>query len=320
MYTAFADDSTFFLKDLLSVKNLVDTFKVFSLFSGLNANFSKCEIAGLGSLKGVLEAVCDLKSINLTTDTIEILGVHFSYNSTLKVQNDFLDTVKSIQQALHFWNRRILLLEGKIIIFKTLAISKIVYLAFLTVIPNSLIEELQRIQKTFIWHSSLPKISHKTLCNNFENGGLKHLDISSKIISLQCSWLRKLCDENFHEWKIIPSHLISKYFGKSFKFHSCLSFDRKLLIKFPKFYKNIFFQWSNSFFASSELPFCILSSFLWFNKHILIEKKSIFFRDFSDKGLTLSTNYLITMEMLNLGAILKKNLALTIFRTLNGNN
>ena len=285
LYTAFADDSTFFLNELLSVKNLVDTFKVFSLFSGLNANFSKCEIAGLGSLKGVLEAVCGLKSINLTTDTIKILGVHFSYNSTLKVQNSFLDTVKSIQQALRFWNRRILSLEGKIIIFKTLAISKIVYLAFLTVIPNSLIEELQRIQKTFIWHSSRPKISHKTLCNNVENGGLKHIDISSKIISLQCSWLRKLCDENFHEWKIIPSHLISKYFGKSFKFHSCLSFDRKLLIKFPKFYKNVFFQWSNSFFASSELPSCILSSFLWFNKHILIEKKSIFFRDFSDKGL-----------------------------------
>ena len=210
LYTAFADDSTFFLNDLLSVKNLVDTFKVFSLFSGLNANFSKCEIAGLGSLKGVLEAVCGLKSINLTTNTIKILGVHFSYSNTLKVQSNFLDTVKSIQQALRFWNRRILSLEGKIIIFKTLAISKIVYLAFLTVIPNSLIEELQRIQKTFIWYSSRPKISHKTLCNNFENGGLKHVDISSKIISLQCSWLRKLCDGNFYEWKIIPSHLISK--------------------------------------------------------------------------------------------------------------
>ena len=145
MYTAFTDDSTFFLDDLLSVKNLIDTFKVFSLFSGVNANFSKCEIAGLGSLKGVLEAVCSLKSINLTTDTIKILGVHFSYNSTLKVQNNFLDTVKSIQQVLRFWNRRILSLEGKIVIFKTLTISEIAYLAFVTVIPNSLIDELQRI-------------------------------------------------------------------------------------------------------------------------------------------------------------------------------
>ena len=131
-------------------------------------------------LKGVLGAVCGLKSINLTTDTIKISSVHFSYNSTLKVQNNFLDTAKSIQQVLRFWNRKILSLEGKIIIFKTLAISKTVCLAFLTVIPNSLIEKLQRIQKSFIWHSSRPKISHKTLYNNFENGGLKHVDISSK--------------------------------------------------------------------------------------------------------------------------------------------
>ena len=133
------------------------------------------------------------------------------------------------------------------------------------------------IQKTFIWHSLRPKLSHRTLYNSFENGGLKHVDISSKIISLQCCWLRKLCDKNFHEWKIVPSHLINKYFGKSFKFYSCLSFDRKLFIKFPTFYKNISPQWSSSLFASSKLPSCIFSNFLWFS--------SSFFRYFSDKGL-----------------------------------
>ena len=290
LYTAFADDPTFFFNDLLSVMNLIDTFTVFSLYSGLKANFSKCEIAGLGSLKWVLEVVCGLKSINLTTNTIKILRVHFSYSSTLKVQSNFLDTVKSIQQVIRFWNRRILLLEGRIIICKTRTVSKIVYLVFF--IPNLLIEELQKIKKT----SSRPKISHETLCNSFENGGLKHVDISSKIISLQCSWFRKLCDKNFHEWKIISSHLINKYFGKSFKLYSCLSFDRKLLIKFPKFYKNILFQWSSSFLASSELPSCIFPNFLWFNNHIL------------------------TMEILNLGAVLKKNSVLAIFGILNGNN
>ena len=90
LYTAFADDSTLFLNDLLSVKNLIDKFKVYSIFSVLKANFSKCEFAGLGSLKEVLEAVCGLKCINLTTDTIKFLGVHFSYNSIFKVQRNFL--------------------------------------------------------------------------------------------------------------------------------------------------------------------------------------------------------------------------------------
>ena len=75
----------YFPNDLLSVKNLLGTFKVFSPFLGLKANFSKCEIAALGSLKGVLEAICSLKSINVRAGTVRILCVHFSYNSTSKI-------------------------------------------------------------------------------------------------------------------------------------------------------------------------------------------------------------------------------------------
>ena len=89
-----------------------------------------------------------------------------------------------MQQVFRFWNSRMLLLEGRILIFNPLNSSvaayrnqSIVYLTFLAVIPNSLIEELQ----FYIWSSSCPKITHNTLCNNFENGGLKHVDISSKI-------------------------------------------------------------------------------------------------------------------------------------------
>ena len=62
----------------------------------------------------VLEAVYGLKSINLTTGTIKILGVHFSYNGILKVQKHFVDTVKSIQQVLRFWNSKMLSLNSLI--------------------------------------------------------------------------------------------------------------------------------------------------------------------------------------------------------------
>ena len=44
---------------------------------------------------------------------------------------------------------RKLSLEGKIIIFKSLAISKIVYLSLLTNVPNKIVEELTRIQEAF---------------------------------------------------------------------------------------------------------------------------------------------------------------------------
>ena len=51
LFTAYADDSTFFLKGIASVRILVDTFKVFSCIPGLKPNINKCEISGLGILK-----------------------------------------------------------------------------------------------------------------------------------------------------------------------------------------------------------------------------------------------------------------------------
>ena len=53
LHTAYAYETTFFLKDEKSVMELMKTFNIFSTFSGLKLNKSKCEIAGLGALKGV---------------------------------------------------------------------------------------------------------------------------------------------------------------------------------------------------------------------------------------------------------------------------
>ena len=80
LFTAYADDSTFFLVDSNSVKNLIGIFQTFSQFSVLKTNINKCEIAGIDLLKGVIEVVCELKLFDLTIDTIKILGVHLSCN------------------------------------------------------------------------------------------------------------------------------------------------------------------------------------------------------------------------------------------------
>ena len=80
-------------------------------------------------------------------------------------------------------------LKGKITIFKSLAISKIVYLALLTLISNSVLEELNQIQKIFTWGNKQAKIKHDTLCNNFTKGGFKSENIKHKTWALKCSWL-----------------------------------------------------------------------------------------------------------------------------------
>ena len=55
----------------------MNTISLFSSFSGLRPNLSKCKVAGIGLLKGVKVAVCGIKCIDLTKDAIKILGFFF---------------------------------------------------------------------------------------------------------------------------------------------------------------------------------------------------------------------------------------------------
>ena len=72
LYTAYADDTTFFLENKESIDELVKTFTLFSSFLGLKPNIFKYEICGLGPLKGVKMAVCRMQSVDLTRDALKI--------------------------------------------------------------------------------------------------------------------------------------------------------------------------------------------------------------------------------------------------------
>ena len=62
---------------------------------------------------------------------------------------------------------RNLTLEGKIVIFKTIAISKIVLQSFVINVPKHIENELEKIQNAFLWKNATRKIKHETLCNNY---------------------------------------------------------------------------------------------------------------------------------------------------------
>ena len=128
---------------------------------------------------------------------------------------------------------RNLTLEGKMVIFKALAISKIVFQSLITSISRHIVNELEQIQKAFLWKNSSPKIKYETLCNDYKGGGLKNINTLSKIISLQYSLIRRFYDNLFHELKLILLFLIKKSFGSSFKFHSNLFFKRNKIKFFP---------------------------------------------------------------------------------------
>ena len=114
------------------------------------------------------------------------------------------------------------------------------------------------------------------------------MEISSKISSLQFSWVKKLYDQNSHDWKLIPMHFTNNALGKNFIFHPNLSFETSVLHQFPTFHANILQSWKRNFSHISYTPSYIGSQCLWYNNYITIDNNSVHFKEFSNQIITLS--------------------------------
>ena len=282
LLSAYADDTTFFVADLDSIKALIKLFGEFSKFSGLKLNQKKCEVCGIGVKKGEVVALCGFKVVDLNTDSIRVLGVHFSYNKAICHQRNFVDVIKKIEDVIKIWRLRNLTILGKICIFKSLAFSKIVYISYLSTVPSDFISNLELIHTKFIWNNKAAKIKHSTLIGDYVGGGLRDIDIKAKFDSLHLSWIARLYDGNFHPWKLIPTFLFKKLSQCSSSiFQPNLEIDSSQFNLFPSFYRNLVHKWSS--FAHSEplTVSSILSESIWHNRYIKIDNRVVspkFFR------------------------------------------
>ena len=101
------------------------------------------------------------------------------------------------------------------------------------------------------------------------------MNILSKVISLQCSWIKRLYDNSSHPWKIIPSYLFDTYLGKNFKFHANLGIPADKIKRLPIYYKQILKRWSENLFSSPSLLSAIASQVIWYNKCIKVDNKTL---------------------------------------------
>ena len=95
-----------------------------------------------------------------------------------------MNQIVKIQNILKLRKLRNLTIQGRIAVFKSLAISKLIHLALVTEIPTTTINLLTKIQMEFIWKGKNLKIKNSTLCNDYEYGGQKNVDIFSKVVML----------------------------------------------------------------------------------------------------------------------------------------
>ena len=78
---------------------------------------------------------------------MKILGDHFSYNKNLEQDKNFCEHIVKIENILKLWRMGQLTLEGRIMVFKSLAVSKVIHRLLITKLHNNTIDLLHKIQK-----------------------------------------------------------------------------------------------------------------------------------------------------------------------------
>ena len=191
----------------------------FENYSSLRANVDKCESCWIGKAKKKVSKPIKCRWTSLAKISIKILGIYFSYDKRLAEKDNFYSLMLSCRSLLDIWKQRWLSLAGKIQIFKSLIASKPVYVSTMATVSDNFSETLVSPEGICLgWEKG--KI--QTLVGDYHLGGLKNVDIPSKIFSLKFMWIKALKNrKNFHPWKFLASHLPSPVGGESV-FHANL--------------------------------------------------------------------------------------------------
>ena len=81
-------------------------------------------MADIGALNWVKVAICGIKCIDLTKEAIKILGVFFSYDKNLQLENNFRKTILNIERILKMWRQRNLTTGGQNNYFQNISFIK----------------------------------------------------------------------------------------------------------------------------------------------------------------------------------------------------
>ena len=138
--------------------------------------------------------------IKWSGEPIKALGVYYSYDTKLLHEKNFIERLDSVKKLINVWSSRGLSVYGKVTIIKSLIIPKFVYILSLLPAPKEIVKELNRILFKFLWKGT-DKVTRLSTINEYENGGLKMIDLGSMVKSLRLAWLKRIFGENEGAWK-----------------------------------------------------------------------------------------------------------------------
>ena len=109
---------------MISLQYIFKTCEISQQFSSLKLNLDQSHACWTGVTKAKSETPINCPWVNLQMDKIV---TYCSYDLLLAEKYNLVNLVSAVNECLNMWGCRGLTLAGKILIFKSLALSKVLY-------------------------------------------------------------------------------------------------------------------------------------------------------------------------------------------------
>nr|XP_039269731.1 uncharacterized protein LOC120344529 [Styela clava] len=240
VYNGFADDITLMLESMASVDSVLKLMELLESGTGQKINRDKCTILLCGSSRS-WQINNTYKDIALKREEIKLLGIYIG-NSQKSRDKNWSNILANVQKIVNLWKGRNLTIVGRVVVAKSLMLSKLWYMASFEFMPEKYIQKMETIIWKFIWNDKAQMINRNISCSEFFEGGVKMMNIRNQIKALQVKWVLKLLEGCNNPWSQRAKYFVNNYFDVLSKGNlECLYLNFKLEtnIHIPKFYTSI---------------------------------------------------------------------------------
>ena len=246
----------------------------------------KPEALWIGANAGSEEKLCPEIELKWMRDKVKTLGVWLSTDPVLMMKANYDEKLTKLKASLG-WEMRRLSLLGKITVLKSLMVSQLLYILSPLPTDHEAVKEVNNLFYNFLWGGRGDKIKRNILISNYEQGGLKMIDVISFAKALKSNCIKKYLDQNnLAKWKLFfDSHLHD--FGGATIFKGNLNQKDLLTVGISDpFLLELLQIWSEIAFEDCMVSVTqFRSQSIWFNSLIRIGNKPIYFKPWAASGI-----------------------------------
>ena len=168
------------------------------MMSGLKINFQKSSLFGINVEQQFLLDCADL--ICCKVESLPATYLRLPLGARSNSTKVWEPMVEKFEKRLAGWKSNIISMGGRVTLLKDVCACLPVYFLSLFQIPKTVKEELDKIQRRFLWGGSsmsrkLHWVDWKSVCNLKEFGGLGIMDIGLKNRTLLNKWIWRFGEE-----------------------------------------------------------------------------------------------------------------------------